>query len=264
MNGFFARLARRALGETEGVRPRMPLRFEAEGAIAALEPPPSNSWTGRVPAGASHEASGIRPAPQPLFEAPTRSTGPLKDRWDASHDRPRAMTGLGPREPASTAGQTPSDANAPRPSASADVVASPNIAAGGPRASRSSGRAPPTVSRQPPPADSRASALLPVASDDEAMVDRAAPPRALERAAVRQRAAEPMAPRPRADFLDRADAEPPLRAAAEAPTVQVTIGTIEVRATVEPPKRVVPPRGPAKPRVPLDEYLRRRGGSAPR
>jgi hypothetical protein len=50
--------------------------------------------------------------------------------------------------------------------------------------------------------------------------------------------------------------------AGQAPTIRVTIGRIEVRASVPPaaPARQQPPR--RQPALPLDEYLRRRNGGA--
>jgi hypothetical protein len=129
--------------------------------------------------------------------------------------------------------------------------------AGAPRAGRSGGRA--TVSETSAAADSHAAAVLAGASDDRAMADRARP-----HAEIRPRAAGPLAPAASDAFLERAAAAPLSQPTAEPASVHVSIGTIEVRATVEPPRRVVPPRGPAKPRVSLDEYLRRRGGAAPR
>lgn len=85
------------------------------------------------------------------------------------------------------------------------------------------------------------------------------------RATTEREPARPPAEHPGPSGPGRRSAEPPTVASAAAPTIEVTIGRIEVRAAPAPaPARAGPAVAPATPVMTLEQYLQRRAGGAGR
>jgi hypothetical protein len=93
------------------------------------------------------------------------------------------------------------------------------------------------------------------------------PPEAVAPAEVRPVLARPSTPTARATTLpaQAGQAAPPSREAdaqapPQPPTIEVTIGRIEVRAVTPPPAPAPPPQRQAPPKMSLDDYLRAQSG----
>ncbi len=275
---LLARMAARALGTDRAATPRRPAYFEgATGlteAIAAAGP--SGPVPGFAPPPEEPDAAeetqdlGVRPARRgvpPGAAGPERSTGP-----DApgSPTRPprrgdRVRTGK-PEVVEIEEVTTPAIAPAPtapavrpatrsRAADPASVVATRLAHSDSPHAARAAAlreRAAPT-----PAADTRGP--VPARVPGSPPAEPARPGRAELRPAPR--AAAPPASSLSARRGEPATGRMPPAAAPERPSVQVTIGRIEVRAVRAPDSPAEPARLPAEPAVSLDDYLARRRGS---
>lgn len=228
MSDFLTRLAQRSLGEAPAVRPRLPGLFAPLNEEAT---PASEAVVVDL-----HEPLPAL-APAPLSRAP-------KAREETAD-----ATGTGPaRAPApAVAGERAGNAVPARKSEA--QATQPSGDEGEAAASERSAREP--LVRARPSAESGSSPVL--------LVEKAAPreqlPASPPVAQTRQRArAKESTADSAGQYLDR---EP-----AQAPAVHITIGRVEVRASIAAPPPPVRPRPEHKPALSLADYLRR-GGAKP-
>lgn len=245
MTDFLHRLALRTVAPEQLVRPRLPSRFERGGPVsfeeeafettAAERPSPSSPGQPRVPAVASlreHEppprertperAQASAPVPPPVAARGEKSPKPPDPQ-----PRRRAETRTR-REVVQQVTAETRLVDVPGPRVAADPV---------PVEATAATREPETPAAPPPPAE-RLPADPPAAVHVRTLETRTAA--ASERVVVRERL-------PR---RERASA-----AAAAEPTINVSIGRVEVRA-VPAPAHQPPTRAAAPAAKPLDEYLR--------
>lgn len=289
MPTFLDRLVRTAWHPETTVRPRTPSRFEPGGALepavtVGFAESPAVARDAQAPDAPAPESTGRPPLPAPAIEArrPGRSRAPRSRAED------RDPAGTGPRETAHAEVAPPArrsvvlDRQVERSISPARVGertarrTEQPFRFGAPvdrseRVRRDDATAPPALDLQParvsPPAAARATGAPSIPTSGPTVVRASVEPRDVGRVrpAARVGDAVPDLPARRgpADVADargaaaRRDAVPDL-GAGEGPVIQVTIGRVEVRATVASgpePKR--PPRTPA---LSLDAYLRRRNG----
>lgn len=265
MNDFFTQLVRRARLEGPSIQPRRPSRFESPAAGMPAEPAPGlRPAAGRAVAARDPGTSRIFP--------PTGKSGPSLPLVDAE-------AGVSPRpEPRSKA--TP-----PPPGESRGHARGPQApAAPVPVEARSAKPEPSSVESFPQPmetAPARVAAPVPVMPEPEPVPARehvpdepvARPetghlpparspaPAAVARPVRREPAVPRARPSPGEAFGRAAPDSLEERSEAVGPRIEVTIGTIEVRAMVPSP---APPAAPVRPPVrepappvSLDDYLKR-------
>lgn len=267
MSSYLSHLAATVVHPGGGVQPRLPGRFEprhrALAGVFDFEVSDDPEATDAVEAFDYDE-------PPPITQ-PVRSSGdPTPPTADVArpHDGPVPSTARRP-PPASS---EPSEANAAE--SPADAVKAASVSPAPARdispAVNDEGRSPPADERRPMPP--LAEAVQPVRPQPPTAVPPVLPD--ISPASM----SEPSAPdRPDAlDSLAFARESMPLSAALEesrrqiepveqlgaekAPTIQVTIGRIEVRATTRPAPQPPPRPVRRKPVLTLDEYLKQRRG----
>lgn len=292
MSDYFALLAARLAGASAAARPVIRTRFEPEtplpGAPAADSPDPNG------PPGAFSETTREVPAPPPTppmpprrFPAPARDTAerppapaPLESQVPAIPDAERrtARPDPAPRPsdvPAETAASSVrAEASSPRDPLPSQTPIRPAPES---TAEREPGpaRQPAPVARIAPPesrslATESASEVVP-ASEPTGQTRRIrVSPEAMRRSEHEEPAeaganSRPATVRPFGDGVaPRGNAAAPRpgteRGGAEPPTIEITIGRIEVQA-VFPPAVIAPPVAPRKPTQSLEDYLERRNGN---
>jgi hypothetical protein len=272
MSGFWRHLAERSLGHAEAVRPRLTGRFEpppgvqrpveetleveaARPAAAQPEPAPrrepATPARAQVPATAPAEESAARPQP-PSAEGGPHPALPAEQYGE----RVEPVVRPAPVAPVAEPGPRPALRHEddrlleakPRPAA----TQAPAVRTEPPDTRPAAEPVAPASQREPvsePPQAARSAAIQPVIRP----VERAAPatPERTERPAGEQ---APAAPGPRVD--QPAAGTPP-----SIPSVQVSIGRVEVRAVFAPPAPP-PARGRPAPVMSLDEYLKSRDGGS--
>lgn len=226
MSGYLARLAARAGGAPAAAEPRLPSRFEpVDGSTDAASPAPVATPPGAPPPAALRDVE--RPADTPASVRRTdlaraegdRMTAAPADRRDHGRDAPRAESAAVTLAPTPTA-----------------LEASAAVQPGGPAVAH-----PPTPALSPAAPRVAHPPTLPI-SPAAPRVE-ATPPR---------RARPPAVTAPAVGTSERGEASVP---SSEPDVVHVTIGRIEVRATVAPP---APARGARPARDPersLHDYL---------
>ncbi|QGZ38233.1 hypothetical protein IP92_01464 [Pseudoduganella flava] len=251
MTSFLQRLALRGNGTLPVLRPRLPGLFEPPAGVAAL------------PVGDDGGADDAAAMPAPAEQGRTRTMHPsspaperiTRDESDTSIARMPQGASPSSAEPvrAVTAAQA---LTRPEPQHHAATAAHPNVIA-------------PVI--EPPAPSPVAHASLPRQQTAMPERPRLQPPAALDRSpidddrAALHRSPPPATPAPALtpsvpsapDAVRAARAAQPA-AATPLPTVQVTIGRVEVRATQAP---AAPVRQSSRPQpTSLDDYLRQRDG----
>lgn len=250
MTGFLTQLAARGLGQVDVARPRPVSRFEPSGPSSASPlAPPTTSDTD----GIDMAAEETRPAP------PSNRQRSPRGAALAFTDEP--SDGEAPRS-------TSRRATAAAPTATGQVSVAPTVTPSTPPAptvsvmvresgARHVGDEPPGLPAIRPLTEATPSATASSAPGVAPLSPVPTPPASHTRAEriVVQPEVRPLAERPTPP--SSALSLPPT---SSGPTVHVTIGRLEVRATPPPPPaRTTRPTEPSPP-VKLDDYLRRRGG----
>ena len=255
MSDFFGTLVERLMPALPAVAPRRSAHFEllldeapaVADVLTPVEPPPA----------VMRPATEVAPPPRepaspmmPVRELPASPVAPRAAAPLEPPPRPRARRDATPAAAAAstrrevvttvvTVPMTPEPRRAP-PDRIAEAVA--------PRPLASRDDEPPRRRREPP-AERAPAAAAAVASPS---------PRAPAIVPAVERAT---APAPRADATSRRDRQD---VAASPPRIEVTIGTVEVRAQMTAPAPALPVSAPREyaPPVSLNDYLRQRGARA--
>ena len=286
MSDYFSRLADRALGRAEVLAPRVPYRFETVAPTVSAAPPddsgeepssdfesssplevlsppphvnqpsvptlprpqePARNGLGRTSAAAPQAGSPqATHEPQRRQRPPTPVTMPQADNPSEPKTkavlRPaptqrnvrRTSQGPAPREKAQTSRR---EEVHPRIELHPTKIGKPLDA---PISAAPEPRSEPTPARQPVPSAPKVRRAF------HAETDRGIP-------VLHPRKKDEHAPGPSAKFSSpRRRAEPP-----EEPSIKVTIGRVEVRAVMEPPKPAARPRKPVRNAISLDDFLKR-------
>lgn len=253
MTGFLTQLFARGLGQANVARPRPVSRFEPLGPGDALPLAPAfpqadegleaadETVTRAAPRPAPRRARSASPTPRLVDEPtadepghaafhPTPPAPPDAPRWDAPSPTVTPSAAPVPRVTAVVRDSSVSHAN------EAAVTPLPTLAperAEAPTPTTTTAPLAASYAAPMPPSASAPSERVLVQPEIRPLVERSAP----------------LSPAP-----------PTLTPAPSGPTVHVTIGRLEVRATQPPPPSTAARRAEPQPPVKLDEYLRQRGG----
>ncbi|MFI0408202.1 hypothetical protein [Actinomadura sp. 3N508] len=228
MADVFTRLARRAIGDEPGFRPKLPARFEPTASFAGFA---------------------------------THDTG-HPDADFAGSRRPEDSAGAGPQTAAGPPGQAPPLPRAERAATPPPADAAPRVSTPSPAQAR-----PPDTRAVPPPPEklaepSRAAdePVRPPAAPDGVRPRAQGEPRRGRSGAGDPHRVRPVPPEPDIALPPR---RPPAAPAGSAePDVHISIGRVEVRTVPVPPERPAPapaappPAAPPAPGLSLADYLR--------
>lgn len=230
MTDFLTRLAQRSIGAAPLIAPRLPSLFASDDGAA-----PVNAANTDI---TQHTPRAAAPATAPMPAAGARRTDPVVTELHTSIDAPQ-------RSPAPEA--SPAPATAPQ------TARTPPHIEPIPLVKPSQ---PDMQAAQPPAAIAPRTEVSPTPHVTQ-LVQQTATAQQPWQPLLPQRAAQPAAA-----FPALADAAANNNATASAPTVNITIGRVEVRANVAAPQPAPRPRPTSVPALSLSDFLKRGAGAS--